>query len=229
MNRCGPNGEQWALTITAYYCGNVGQEQLDANGDAHPLHVRFPPTDCDRTSSDGVTPCSVASPSRANWEATFQTGVLDGNAALLPDRRRDRGSRRSANVPGHRFRRPTRPKLSPRRPASRCTTSSFTSEVRYWFPFDSTKTYVLDFLGDDDVWMFVNRRLAVDLGGIHSPAQGTITLTGANGAAFGMTNGNVYEVEVFQAERQTTSSSFKLTLSGFNGALSRARPPAETG
>ena len=32
-----------------------------------------------------------------------------------------------------------------------------------------------------------------------------------------MTNGNVYEVEVFQAERQTTSSSFKLTLSGFNG------------
>ena len=38
-----------------------------------------------------------------------------------------------------------------------------------------------------------------------------------------MTNGNVYEVEVFQAERQTTSSSFKLTLSGFNGGAERVR------
>ena len=43
---------------------------------------------------------------------------------------------------------------------------SFTSEIRYWFQFDSTKTYQLDFLGDDDLWMFVNKRLAVDIGDI---------------------------------------------------------------
>ena len=39
---------------------------------------------------------------------------------------------------------------------------SFTSEIRYWFQFDSTKTYKLDFLGDDDLWIFVNKRLIRD-------------------------------------------------------------------
>ena len=43
-----------------------------------------------------------------------------------------------------------------------------------------------------------------------------------------MSNGNVYEVEVFQAERQKTSSSYKLTLSGFNGAAPRAGRSAAT-
>ena len=42
--------------------------------------------------------------------------------------------------------------------------------------------------------------------------------------SFGMTNGNVYEVVVFQAERQKTSSSYQLTLSGFNGATSACGP-----
>ena len=49
---------------------------------------------------------------------------------------------------------------------------SFTSEVRYWFPYTAGKTYQLDFLGDDDVWVFVNGRLAVDLGGLHETAAG---------------------------------------------------------
>ncbi len=39
-----------------------------------------------------------------------------------------------------------------------------------------------------------------------------------------MTNGNVYEVEVFQAERQKTSSSYQLTLSAFNGAATACGP-----
>jgi len=34
----------------------------------------------------------------------------------------------------------------------------------------------------------------------------------------------VYEVAVFQAERQTTSSTYKLTLSGFNAAPSDCKP-----
>ena len=105
----------------------------------------------------------------------------------------------------------------------------FTSEVRYWFPFDATKTYRLEFLGDDDVWVFVNRRLAVDLGGIHTAsaeAGATHDRSGRVSATnnYGMTTGNVYEIVVFQAERQKTSSTYQLTLSGFNGAVTECKP-----
>jgi fibro-slime domain-containing protein len=57
---------------------------------------------------------------------------------------------------------------------------SFTSEVHYWFKYDKTKTYTLDFVGDDDVWVFINRKLAMDLGGIHPPVAGTVVI-GADG------------------------------------------------
>jgi fibro-slime domain-containing protein len=122
---------------------------------------------------------------------------------------------------------------------------SFTSEVRYWFLYDKSKSYTLDFVGDDDVWVFINRKLAVDLGGVHTPVDGSIVI-GANGNGtttitatypitpppvptqqsvnLGLQTGQVYEIAVFQAERQTTGSSYKLTLSGFNAAPSDCKP-----
>jgi fibro-slime domain-containing protein len=98
---------------------------------------------------------------------------------------------------------------------------SFTSEIRYWFRCEAGKSYTLDVAGDDDVWVFINHRLAVDLGGIHMPVAGSVTLDDTTAASYGLAPGNVYEVAVFQAERQSTSSTFKITLTGFNLAPSQ--------
>ena len=103
---------------------------------------------------------------------------------------------------------------------------SFTSELRYPFTYQGNE--VLDFLGDDDVFVFINGRLAVDLGGAHGPSTGSITLTPAVAATFGLTVGNTYRLDVFQAERHSTGSSYKLTLRGFVQALSQCSFPQGT-
>ncbi|HEY0463804.1 MAG TPA: DUF4215 domain-containing protein [Polyangiaceae bacterium] len=97
---------------------------------------------------------------------------------------------------------------------------SFTSEVQYWFRYEQSTNARLDFTGDDDVFVFVNGHLAVDLGGIHVPMDGTVTINAASATKFGLTAGNVYKIVVFQAERKRFGSSFKLTLSGFEATPS---------
>ena len=97
---------------------------------------------------------------------------------------------------------------------------SFTSEVQYWFRYDAATNARLDFTGDDDVFVFVNGHLAVDLGGIHVPMDGSVTINAQSAASFGLKAGNVYKIVVFQTERKRFGSSFKLTLSGFEATPS---------
>lgn len=103
----------------------------------------------------------------------------------------------------------------------------FTSEVTYWFKYDPETPATLKFTGDDDVWVFVNGQLAVDLGGVHVPESGSVTIDETN--SFGMEAGKVYRINVFHAERKVEGSSFKLTLGGFNTARSECRPECGDG
>ncbi len=92
----------------------------------------------------------------------------------------------------------------------------FTSEVKYWFEYNPKLNAELFFRGDDDVWVFVGGRLAVDLGGTHTPATGSFILDEETGTNLELEVGRVYEVSVFHAERNPTGSSYRLELSGFN-------------
>lgn len=100
----------------------------------------------------------------------------------------------------------------------------FTTEVAYWFRYDASRPSRLEFTGDDDVWVFVNGKLAVDLGGVHVPETGSVTLDASSAARFGLEDGQVYELKVFHAERKMEGSTFRLTLTSFDIQRSECRP-----
>jgi cysteine-rich repeat protein len=61
--------------------------------------------------------------------------------------------------------------------------SYFTDEVRYYFAYDSTAGTSLQFFGDDDLFIFINGKLVLDLGGVHQQLPGKVTVSGDPGKA----------------------------------------------
>ena len=79
----------------------------------------------------------------------------------------------------------------------------FTLELHTELEYRGGET--LFFRGDDDLWVFVNDKLVIDLGGPHPTEDSSVALD-----TLGLTLGSVVPLDVFFAERHRNSSTLRV-------------------
>jgi fibro-slime domain-containing protein len=84
----------------------------------------------------------------------------------------------------------------------------YTVELHTFFQYNGGEKF--EFSGDDDVWVWINGKLAVDLGGLHSERAQSISLDALQ-SSLGLAKGGIYTFDMFHAERHTSASNFKIT------------------
>jgi fibro-slime domain-containing protein len=87
----------------------------------------------------------------------------------------------------------------------------FTTEIALTFKYQSPDQQ-FSFAGDDDVFVFINRKLAVDLGGVHNRWTGSVVL-GERSSFLDIELGQNYELHIFHAERHPVESVFSMDTS----------------
>merc|ERR1712129_513162 len=79
----------------------------------------------------------------------------------------------------------------------------FTLEMHTAFRYHGGEKF--EFPGVDDLWVFINGSLAIDLGGMHKPLSKSVELD-----TLGLNKGQLATLDLFFAERHTTQSNFRM-------------------
>jgi len=93
----------------------------------------------------------------------------------------------------------------------------FSFELHTQFRYDADGAQIFQFIGDDDVWVYINGQLVIDLGGVHAAVEQFVDVS-----RLGLVDGETYSLDFFFAERHRTQSNFRIVTNLF---LETVAPP----
>lgn len=94
----------------------------------------------------------------------------------------------------------------------------FTMELHTEFAYHEGQGQMVSIQGDDDIWLFLNGKRVVDLGGVHQLQSAEVSLDSLKGE-LGLEDGKSYDFDFYFAERHTASSSCTITTNLAIGAV----------